>query len=139
MSGDGYENIDYFIGMDTTDWKKELEDAERKRMSEKLSKLKKEVVVLEAKEQAKKEKWYMFESPKYDCNYCKGRGHVYHQLDFGFSDKVRCDCSMKKTKRYKEHLNNEDMTVKEHKKKTAKFVDNNASSNSNIHDKDRSW
>jgi hypothetical protein len=146
MSGDDY--IDYFIGMDTSDYKKEIEEIERNHMNKKLEKLKKKdledarkiVEELEAKEDKIRKKWDMYEDA--GCRECGKKGYYIKVTDYGITsgyDKIRCDCTYIETKRYKKALKNKDVSVKEYEKKIAKFKDNYSHIETRYHSTDRSW
>lgn len=140
--------IDYFIGMDTTDYKKEIREIERQSMNNKIENIKEKeleaakkiVEELEAEADKKRKKWHKFEDA--GCRKCGSGGYVVNVTDYGITsgyDRVRCDCTYKKTNRYKKALKDKDLSVKEYEKKINKFKDNNGHIESHYHSTDRSW
>jgi len=71
---------------------------------------------------------------KFGCIRCDYKGYTeYWHDDFAPTwHKIRCECSLIKTKKYKSYLNNK-------LKKRYKFYDNNVSCNNDNNIPDRSW
>lgn len=95
---------------------------------------------IEKKETKKRKKWHMFNDPY--CSKCSKSGTYIETTDYGICsgyDKIRCDCSLEYTKRYKKARKNKDISVKKYKKKLKKFYDNNSNCESHYHNTDRSW
>lgn len=147
MNGN-YELVDYFIGMDTSDYKKEIKESEKKMLKEKFDKIneikleeaKKIVEEIEAKEYKKRKKWDMYEDA--GCSKCGGDGYYINVTDYGITsgyDKIRCDCTFRETKRYIKALNNKKVSVEEYEKKLSKFKDNYSHIETHYHSTDRSW
>ena len=109
-------------------------------MKDKKAKLQLELEKIETQEKKKRKKWHMYEDA--ECSECNKSG-IYVQRNnsgaCGYSNRLRCDCTYIKTKRYKKALNNEDISVRDYKKKLKKFYDNNSHYKNEYGDEGRSW
>ena len=74
---------------------------------------------------------------KAGCRKCNNRGYELRDKGWGdyvAYDKIRCECSLRKTKRYKATLSDKEVSVNEYEQLLNNFVDNNSDCNTKYYD-----